>query len=130
MVDVFGILSQSHFDGQRRFYNHFVDATPKGLYCRHLSANGVGTAGAGDYCRHAAFQRLPEATVHGVQGIHSPQLGGNGIGFLVAVIAFKGQTILPHSQMGVGVNKAGVHVCALQIDPFFSRLFRADSHGA
>lgn len=78
-----------------------------GLYRRYLTGYGVRAARAGQHAGNARFSRLFKASVKRVDGIERPEVRGDGIGHLVAVLALKGQRVLGDADMGMGIDNPG-----------------------
>ena len=124
MVDGLGVFPQGHFHGHRRLDHHVVHPPPPRLERAELAADGVGAARAGHHGGHAGFPRLLEAAIQRINRVHRPQLGGAGIGVLVAVVPLEAEAILPHTQMGMGVHKARQQPAALRVQHLAGRIVR------
>ena len=112
IVAAFGVFAQCKFHGDGSAQDHIVYPTANRLDGGHLAADGVGAARAGDNRGHAALPGLLKAAVKGVDGVNGPELGGDGVGDLVAVVTFKAQTVAKHTQMAMGVHQTGVDMAA------------------
>lgn len=79
-----------------------------GFYRRYLTGYGVRAARTGQHAGNARLSRLFKASVESVDGIERPEVRGDGISHLVAVLALKGQRILGDADMGMGIDKSGI----------------------
>ena len=129
VVGKLGVLPQGQLHGSRRLKHHGVHPATVGLDGGKLAADGVGAARAGENGGHPRLPGLLKAAVHGVDGVHRPQMGGAGIGGLVAVIPLHTHCIPEHPQMAVGVHKAGLDVPALGVEHLSLPLLGTLLHG-
>ena len=129
VVGELGVLSQRQLHGRRGLDDHVVQPAAGGLHGYELAADGVGAARAGENGGHPRLPGLLKAAVHGVDGVHRPQMGGAGIGGLVAVIPLHTHCIPEHPQMAVGVHKAGLDVPALGVEHLSLPLLGTLLHG-
>ena len=130
VVDALGVLAQGQLHGGGGAAHHGIHPLAGGLDGGKLAADGVGRAGTGDDGGHAGGAGLLKAAVHGVDGIDGPQVGGAGVGGLVAVVAFKADSIPEHTQVAVGIHETGQDVAALGVDDLPLPVLGALLHGS
>ena len=106
IIGGFRIFPQSHFHRGRSQEKHFLHPAAVGLHRAELPAHRIGAARAGHHRGDACRQRLSKTGVQRIDRIQGPQLRSGRIGALVAVVPLEAQTVLPHAQMAVGVDKA------------------------
>ena len=112
-----GFSPRANFMACRGLDHHLVHPAAVGLEGGKLAGDGVGRAGAGEHRGHAPLPGLPEAPVQGVHPVDGPQLGGAGVGGLVAVVGLKAQGVPEQAQVAVGVDEAGEDVPPLRVQP-------------
>ena len=88
VVGELGVFSQSQLHGRRGLEHHGVHPAAVGLQGGKLAADGVGGARSGEAPWSPRLPGLLEAAVHRVHRVHRPQVGGTGIGGLIAVVPF------------------------------------------
>ena len=113
-----GILAQGEFHGHRSFHNRLVHPAAVGFDGRELSGDGVGAARAGEHRGHAPLSGLLETAVLDVHPVNGPQMGGAGVGGLVAVVRLKPQAVAEEAQVAVGVHKAGDDMSPFRVQHF------------
>ena len=129
VVGELGVLPQGQLHGRRSLKHHGVHPAAVGLDGGKLAADGIGAARAGENGGHSGLPGLLKAAVHGVDGVHRPQVGGAGIGGLIAVIPLHAHRVPEHPQMAVGVHKAGLDMPALGVKQLALPLLGTLLHG-
>ena len=107
MIGGFWIFPEGHRHGQRGPDHHIVDPAAVGFHRYRLAPYGIGAARPGDHGRHPRLQRFPEAAVLWVDRVDRPELGGGGVGIFVPVVPLEAQAVLPHPDVGMGVDQPG-----------------------
>ena len=98
-----GVLPEGHLHGRRGLHHQAVHPPSSCLQEGELAAHHVGAAGAyhgrGDACPDGVV----EGGVHGVHRIDRPQIGGDGIHRLVAVVPLHALLLLRDAHVAVGL---------------------------
>ena len=116
VIGELGVLPQGQLHGRRGLEDHLIHPAAVGFQGGELAADGVGAPRAGEDGGHPRLPGLLKAPVHGVDGVHRPQVGGAGVGGLVAVVPLNAGGVPEHPQVAVGIHKAGLDVSPLGVE--------------
>ena len=115
VVDALGVFPQRQLHGGGGLTQHGIHPGPVGFQGGELAADGVGGAGAGHDRGDSGGAGLPKAAVQGIHRVDGPQVGGAGVGGLVAVVPLEAQGIPEHAQVAVCVDEAGQDVALVGV---------------
>ena len=102
----FRILAEGNLHCCRRFDYNIVYPPSPGFQKRKLAPCHIGTAGTDHGGRNARPNRIVEGCIHGIDGIHCPQVRRERFYRLVAVVPFHALFLFRDSHMAMGLYNA------------------------
>ena len=115
-VCIFHPIGEAHLNGDLGHHDHLLHRIASGLDGCAGSADGVCIARTGNGCGHSSGQSHFKALVPGIDGVHGPHLGYDGIGGLVGVVALKPEDLFFDAKGAVRLDDTGSHIVSAGVD--------------